>query len=186
MRLADRAHKIGISVDPGNRALQLSRMHGQAVRAVYTWAREAGDAVKVESMAHKLLASYRSSDFSGDEIFDVTADVACCSVELAIALHRDAVTDINKDLPIKINSILADMSALPINCRYFGYIDPAIENKTLCVFAMRREGVELENFYTDWRACIRAVRPGDTLFVKTNNEIDTAKLAERNINVRAV
>lgn len=43
MRLNDRAHKIGISVDPGRRSLQLSYLHRQPVRVVYTWLREAGD-----------------------------------------------------------------------------------------------------------------------------------------------
>ncbi len=186
MRLNDRAHKIGISVDPGCRSLQLSYLHRQPVRVVYTWLREAGDAQEVESTAHRILSDFRSEDFFGDEIFDVTADAACCAVELALALHRDAVTEINKGLPIKINSLLADMSALPINHQCFGYIDPAIEDKTPYVLEMRRKGVEIDRVYTDWRACVKAIRSGDTLLIQSADKIDTSRLAERNINVRAI
>ncbi len=186
MRLNDWAHKIGISVDPQYRACQLTQQHGCAVSVVYVWHRELGDAVAVESIAHRLLAPYFSLNFAGREIFNVTAESACHAVELAAALHRDAVITIERHLPIKASSLLADMADLSVDEGYFGYVDFSSQDMTPNVLAMRQHGVKSERVYNHLGACSKAMRSGDTLLVTSPKNIDVERFLQRGINVRVI
>lgn len=184
MRLADRVHKIGISVDPRARAEQVAGCYGVPIAVVRTWLREHGDAVEIETLAHKVLAAHHSTQHRGREIFNVTAEVACCAVELAIALHRDAVTTVERDLPISVNMRLAEMADLPCRDDYIGYLPPLAGNEKIeQVLKMRRRGVKPGNIYTDLSAVRRALRAGEVLFVETDEGIDRDKLRERGVDV---
>jgi hypothetical protein len=187
MRFSDRIHKIGISIDPSARARQMELLHNRKVSVVRVWERALGDAVAVEQHAHKILAQYRHLDLDGREIFDVTAEVACCAVELALALHRNIAFTIERDLPISTNSRLADLAHLPFNADYLGYLDPFEQlGKLERTLEMRKRGVLPEYIYTDLRAVLKALRPGWTLFVETIDGIDTERLHERGVYVQVI
>lgn len=187
IRFSDRVHKIGISRDPNKRLSQLSCQHRHPLSLVRTWLREGGDAGRVESLAHTVLAEFRSFDFSGEEIFAVTAEAACCAVELAHALHRNSVESVLPELPVPVSTLLAEIASLPILKGHLGYIEPSGEGEKVDqILAMRRAGVDPGRIYANFLSAKKALREGDTLFMESDAPVDYEWMSQRGVEVRHV
>ena len=79
---SDSVHKIGVSNAPDDRLAQLQSSHSHKLVLVRQWHVDEDRAATVERRAHRLLAERRMEG----EWFDVSAEVACAAVCVAMAV----------------------------------------------------------------------------------------------------
>ena len=88
IRYREHDHKIGFSIRPESR-LSALRSQTQAEAIVRTWHRPAGDAQRVERIAHLLLREWRLPIPSQVERFGLSEIAACMAVDLAVRIAED-------------------------------------------------------------------------------------------------
>ncbi|WP_164868077.1 GIY-YIG nuclease family protein [Rhodovarius crocodyli] len=189
MGYGERDTKIGISVAPVSRLAQL-RPTG-AAGVVKDWLRPAGDAQRVEAIAHRLLSTYRHQITGQRERFAVGAEAACQAVELAITLAAEArdterEADALQDACAEAMETATAPPETAAHQRTWGYVfRPTAMEAGAEADLLTRMGVPVAGIYRDvgrrgtgLKRVLAALEAGDVLVVADHDRVDDITLLD--------